>query len=151
MLDRELRSDLTTGRPERISAEYVKQNLLFDDPTCHACPVACKKEVETHGKYTVHMESFEYEPAWSLGANCDNDNRESIAFIIDLCNDYGMDAIEHGQVLGLLAAEITLLAGERSLASGTRVRLHLASAEVLARVKLLGERGSATLSGPPRP
>jgi aldehyde:ferredoxin oxidoreductase len=26
---------------EKISGEYVKQNLLVDDPTCHACPVAC--------------------------------------------------------------------------------------------------------------
>lgn len=47
------------------------------------------------------MESFEYEPAWSLGANCGNDDRDAIAFMIDLCNDYGMDAIEHGQVLGM--------------------------------------------------
>jgi aldehyde:ferredoxin oxidoreductase len=31
---------------ERISGEYVEQNILVHDPTCHACPVACKKEVE---------------------------------------------------------------------------------------------------------
>jgi aldehyde:ferredoxin oxidoreductase len=86
---------------EAISGEKVKETILVHDPTCHACPVACKKEVETHGAYSIHMESFEYEPAWSLGANCDNDNRESIAFLIDLCNDYGMDAIELGQVLSM--------------------------------------------------
>jgi aldehyde:ferredoxin oxidoreductase len=86
---------------EEIAGEKIKETILVHDPTCHACPVACKKEVETHGKYAVRMESFEYEPAWSLGANCDNDNRESIAYIIDLCNDYGMDAIEFGQVLGM--------------------------------------------------
>ncbi|HET8943985.1 MAG TPA: aldehyde ferredoxin oxidoreductase family protein [Dehalococcoidia bacterium] len=86
---------------EEIAGEKIKETILVDDPTCHACPVACKKEVETHGRYGVHMESFEYEPAWSLGANCGNDNRDSIAYIIDLCNDYGMDAIEHGQVLGM--------------------------------------------------
>jgi aldehyde:ferredoxin oxidoreductase len=84
-----------------IAGEKVKETILVNDPTCHACPVACKKEVETHGKYAVHMESFEYEPAWSLGAECGNDNRDSIAFIIDLCNDYGMDAIEHGNALSM--------------------------------------------------
>lgn len=84
-----------------ISGEMIKQTILVDDPTCHACPVACKKEVETHGKYAVHMESFEYESSWSLGANCGNDNRDSIAFIINLCNDYGMDTIEHGNVLSM--------------------------------------------------
>ena len=95
-------SQLTSfAHAEEIGGEKIKETILVHDPTCHACPVACKKEVEAHGRYAVHMESFEYEPAWSLGANCDNANRESIAYIIDLCNDYGMDAIEHGQVLGM--------------------------------------------------
>ena len=31
---------------ELISGEWVKENILTDDPTCHACPVACKKEFE---------------------------------------------------------------------------------------------------------
>ncbi|NIP33608.1 MAG: aldehyde ferredoxin oxidoreductase, partial [Thermoplasmata archaeon] len=73
------------------------ETILVDDPTCHACPVACKKEVETEpGKYHVHMESVEYESAWAFGAQCDNDNRDSIAFLIDLCNDYGIDTIDMG-------------------------------------------------------
>ncbi len=33
-------------RAELISGEYVNDNILVNDPTCHACPVACKKEVE---------------------------------------------------------------------------------------------------------
>ncbi len=59
---------------ELISGEYVKQNILVNDPTCHACPVACKKEVEiTEGPYKgLRMESVEYEPAWAFGANCGN-------------------------------------------------------------------------------
>jgi len=95
---------------EEMCGEKIKETILVHDPTCHACPVACKKEVETHGKYAVRMESYEYEPAWSLGANCGNDNRDSIAFIIDLCNDYGMDAIEHGQVMAM-----TMEASEKEL------------------------------------
>jgi aldehyde:ferredoxin oxidoreductase len=95
-------SQLTNfAHAEEIAGEKIKETILVHDPTCHACPVACKKEVETHGRYAVHMESFEYEPAWSLGANCGNANRDAIAYIIDLCNDYGMDAIEHGQALGM--------------------------------------------------
>ncbi len=31
---------------ETLSGEWVKENILVNDPTCHACPVACKKEVE---------------------------------------------------------------------------------------------------------
>jgi aldehyde:ferredoxin oxidoreductase len=81
----------------------VKEHILVGDPTCHACPVACKKEVEVkEGKYKgLHMESVEYEPAWSLGALCDNDDVNSIAKMIDMANDYGMDAIEIGTVLAM--------------------------------------------------
>ncbi len=85
---------------ERISGEFVKENVLVNDPTCHACPVACKKEVEIkEGPYQVHMESVEYELAWAFGAECGNDDIGATAFMIDMCNDMGMDTIEMGNVL----------------------------------------------------
>jgi aldehyde:ferredoxin oxidoreductase len=88
---------------EKISGEYVKENILVEDPTCHACPVACKKEIEiTEGPFAgLRMESVEYEPAWSLGANCGNSDVASVAKMIDQCNDYGMDPIELGNVLSM--------------------------------------------------
>ena len=83
---------------EKISGEYVKEHILIHDPTCHACPVACKKEVEvTDGPWKVKMESVEYEPAWSMGANCGIDDIEFVAWMIDRSNDWGLDAIEVGQ------------------------------------------------------
>jgi len=100
-------------RAEKISGEFVRENLLVEEPTCHACPVACKKEVEVKdGPFKgLRMESFEYEPAWSLGANCGNDDANSIAKMIDLANDHGFDAIEIG---GILSAYME--ATERGLA-----------------------------------
>jgi aldehyde:ferredoxin oxidoreductase len=88
---------------ENISGEYIKDNILVNDPTCHACPVACKKEVEiTEGPYKgLRMESVEYEPAWAFGANCGMDYAAGVAKLIDLCNDYGFDAIEMGNVLSM--------------------------------------------------
>jgi aldehyde:ferredoxin oxidoreductase len=102
-------------KAESISGEYVKENILVNDPTCHACPVACKKEVMiTEGEFAgLKMESFEYEPAWALGANCGNDNAASIAKMIHLANDYGMDAIEIGDVLATY-----IEATERGFANG---------------------------------
>jgi aldehyde:ferredoxin oxidoreductase len=100
------RNSMTTSfreKGELVSGEWVKQNILVEDPTCHACPVACKKEVEVkEGPFKIHMESLEYEPAWSLGANCDNPDAKAIAFMIDRANDYGYDAIEIGDVLSML-------------------------------------------------
>ena len=106
---------------ERISGEYVRENILVAEPTCHACPVACKKEVEiTEGPFKVRMESVEYEPAWSLGANCGNDDIASVAYIIDRCNDFGMDPIELGNVLAMYmeASEKGYTNGDGALAWG---------------------------------
>ncbi|GAB4505651.1 MAG: aldehyde ferredoxin oxidoreductase family protein [Anaerolineales bacterium] len=88
---------------ETLSGEWVKENILVNDPTCHACPVACKKEVEIkEGPWKgLHMESVEYEPAWSLGANCGNPDARTVAKMIDLCNDFGIDAIESGHPLSV--------------------------------------------------
>ncbi len=85
-----------------INGQKVKETILVKDPTCHACPVACKKEVETGpGEFHVHMESMEYEHAWSFGAFCVNDNLAAIAYMSDMCNDYGMDTIEMGAALAM--------------------------------------------------
>lgn len=107
---------------ELLSGEWVEQNILVHNPTCHACPVACKKEVEiTEGPYAgLRMESLEYEPAWSLGANCGNDDATSVAAMIDRANDLGMDAIEIGDVLGcyMEATERGIQNGDAGLAWG---------------------------------
>jgi len=86
---------------EKTGGEYVKEHYLINDPTCHACPVACKKEVVAReGPFKgLQMESTEYESVWTFGANCANDDMNGIIKLIDQCNDYGMDTIEAGQAL----------------------------------------------------
>jgi aldehyde:ferredoxin oxidoreductase len=88
---------------EKNSGEYDNEHILVDNPTCHACPVACKKEVEIkEGPWKgLHMESVEYEPAWSVGANLGNNDVATVAKMIDLCNDFGLDAIETGHPLSV--------------------------------------------------
>ncbi len=96
---------------ERVSGENVRENILVDEPTCHSCPVACKKEVEVNVMHkgeemNVRMESFEYESAWALGPNSMNDDRDKVAVMIDRCNDIGLDTIEAGNMLAM-AMEMT--------------------------------------------
>mgnify|MGYP002760830363 FL=1 len=97
--------------PERVSGENVRENILVDEPTCHSCPVACKKEVEVTYRHkgeelNVRGESFEYESAFALGPNSMNDDRDSIAVMIDMCNDLGVDTIEAGNMIAM-AMEMT--------------------------------------------
>ncbi|GED32534.1 aldehyde ferredoxin oxidoreductase family protein [Brevibacillus centrosporus] len=88
---------------EGHSGETVNATLLVADNTCHACPVACKKEVEVReGKYKTRVESFEYESGWALGANCGVSDAAPISFLINLCNEYGMDTIELGNTLSCM-------------------------------------------------
>ncbi len=126
---------------EKISGEYVKENLLVDDPTCHACPVACKKEVEIKdGPYKgLHMESVEYEPSWSVGANCGNNDARLVAKMIDLANDYGFDAIEVGHPLSVWmeASQKGYTNGDGKLAWGDPDGMTKA-AEMIAKRKGLG-------------
>lgn len=88
---------------DRISGEFVKEHILVGNPTCHACPVACKKMVEiTEGPYKgLRMESVEFESVWAFGADCLNDDINGIAKLVDLCNDYGVDTIEAGSLLAM--------------------------------------------------
>ncbi|MCB0146892.1 MAG: aldehyde ferredoxin oxidoreductase C-terminal domain-containing protein, partial [Caldilineaceae bacterium] len=142
---------------EMISGEYVNDHILISNPTCHACPVACKKEVEvTEGPFKVKMESVEYEPAWSLGSNCGNNDIASVAFIIDQCNDYGMDPIELGNVLSMYmeASEKGYTNGDGSLGWGDAMAMTEVTTKIAMREgvgdKLSGgtARGAAAFGHP---
>jgi len=100
----ELAPDEPNIDSENVSGENVRENILVDEPTCHSCPVACKKEVEVQVNHkgndmNVRMESYEYESAWALGPNSMNDDRDKVAVMIDRCNDYGMDTIDAGNIM----------------------------------------------------
>ncbi|WP_280535761.1 aldehyde ferredoxin oxidoreductase family protein [Halopenitus sp. POP-27] len=91
---------------ERVSGENVRENILVDEPTCHSCPVACKKEVEVQTMHkgedmNVRMESYEYESAFALGPNSGHSERDDIALMIDRCNDVGIDTIEVGNMMAM--------------------------------------------------
>ncbi|WP_224448815.1 aldehyde ferredoxin oxidoreductase family protein [Haloprofundus salilacus] len=99
-------SEGTTIDAEEVSGENVRENILVDEPTCHSCPVACKKEVEVTTMHkgeemNVRMESYEYESAFALGPNSGHTERDDIALMIDRCNDMGVDTIEMGNMMAM--------------------------------------------------
>ncbi|WP_226005488.1 aldehyde ferredoxin oxidoreductase family protein [Natrinema salinisoli] len=91
---------------ERVSGENVRENILVDEPTCHSCPVACKKEVEVDVMHkgeelNVETESYEYETAYALGPNSGHTERDEIAVMLDRCNDMGIDTIDAGNMMAM--------------------------------------------------
>ncbi len=110
-------SEAAAGHPEpgidaeRVSGENIRENILVNEPTCHSCPVACKKEVEAEvvhkgEEMNIQTESYEYESAWALGPNAMNDDRDKIALMLQRCNDMGLDTIEAGNMMAM-AMEMT--------------------------------------------
>ncbi|ELY93517.1 aldehyde ferredoxin oxidoreductase [Natrialba chahannaoensis JCM 10990] len=96
---------------ERVSGENVRENILVDEPTCHSCPVACKKEVEVQAMHkgeemNVRTESYEYESAYALGPNSGHTDRDAVALMLDRCNDMGVDTIDTGNMMAM-AMEMT--------------------------------------------
>ncbi len=112
---------------ENLSGEHVYDHILVNNPTCHACPVACKKEVELKdGIYKgLRMESVEYESAWALGANSGHHEINAVVKMIDQCNDYGMDTIELGNMFStyMELSEHAHLNGHGTLAWGDWERM----------------------------
>lgn len=142
---------------EAIAGEAIREHYLIDEPTCHACPVACKKFVEVKdGPYAgVKTESFEYETAWALGVNCGHADPRAIAKLLDLANDYGIDTIELGNVLStsMELTELGLL--QDGIAWGDTARMvelteRIAFAEgPLGKTLGLGTYGAAKAFGRP--
>lgn len=64
---------------------------------CYSCPIACKREDES-GK-----ELPEYETIGMMSANIQNYDYDAIVAANRLCNDYGLDTISVGAVLGCYA------------------------------------------------
>jgi len=70
----------------------------------HACGPGCIIQCSNtwyrkDGK--EYTSCLEYESVWALGANCDIDDLDAIAEMIQLCNAYGLDTIETGATLGV--------------------------------------------------
>ena len=127
---------------ENLSGEHVYDTILVNHPTCHACPVACKKEVELNeDPYKgLRMESVEYESAWALGANSGHHSINGVVKLIDQCNDYGMDTIELGNAFStyMEASEKGYLNGDPGLAWGDWERM-IELAEMTAKREGIGD------------
>jgi len=68
---------------------------------CYQCPVKCKAEVLIdHGRHEGKvMERPDYEPLISWGSRSGNSDGVESIYLHELCNDYGVDSIEAGNIV----------------------------------------------------
>lgn len=84
-----------------VGANEDKQDLKGRD-TCYSCTIRCKRVVEiTEGPYKVdpHYGGPEYETTSTFGNYCGVDDLAAIAYVNQICNQYGMDTISCGATI----------------------------------------------------
>lgn len=86
---------------DEVSGYAFRQNHWKTEYACFGCPIACGKWTEPLEDGTV-IEGPEYETIYAMGPNCAIGSREAIIKLNWYCDEYGMDTISAGGVIGFV-------------------------------------------------
>lgn len=84
---------------DAISGAAFRKHNWARDYACFGCPIACGKYTRVLDDGKV-IEGPEYETIYALGSNCALGDRETIIHLNWLCDEYGMDTISVGGIVG---------------------------------------------------
>lgn len=93
---------------DKVSGEALNEIITkvrkgvgrVSQPCSPGCIIRCSNIYpKPDGSY--HMSCIEYESDWALGPNCGIDDLDTVAELIRLCNDIGLDTIETGVAIGV--------------------------------------------------
>ena len=88
---------------KNLATEAARKKIWKRDFACFSCALSCKKSGYAKGAYgTMVHDAPEYETGTMLGANLMIDDLEGLAKLIFVADDYGMDIISAGNVIGFL-------------------------------------------------
>ena len=89
---------------KNIATKAAKEQIWKRNFACFSCALSCKKSGYAKGAYGITMvhDAPEYETGTMLGANLMIDNLEGLAKLIYVADDYGMDIISAGNIIGFL-------------------------------------------------
>ncbi len=89
---------------EAIDGNRMKETILLKRYHCYSCVIGCGRVVKIdEGKYAIPTTGGpEYETLAAFGTNLLIDDLKGISYMNYLCNDYGIDTISTGQLLGLV-------------------------------------------------
>jgi aldehyde:ferredoxin oxidoreductase len=84
-----------------ISGPRMRKEIVVINKACFACAMCCGKY--SHAKtddYDVYVEGPEYETTAMIGGNCALGDIKDVANANHLCDDYGIDTISGGSIIG---------------------------------------------------
>lgn len=90
-------------RASELTGEKMSSTILISRLTCNGCSVQCRRETAGIRRYTFRVEGPDYAQISSLGSNCGVGDLESIAYMNYVCYELGVDPIETGNLLAILA------------------------------------------------
>jgi aldehyde:ferredoxin oxidoreductase len=90
----------TFGHAKEINGEAFERYLIRPR-ACFACPIGCSRDTKIlRGGIEFVSEGPEYETIYAFGSNCEIKDPEVIIAAEKLCDEYGMDTISCGAVIG---------------------------------------------------
>ena len=85
-----------------IDAHKMKKEFFVKNRGCYNCAIKCEQDCEVKkGKYKGTIVDPDYETVALLGSNCEINNFATILKANKLCDEYSMDTISTGCVIGL--------------------------------------------------
>jgi aldehyde:ferredoxin oxidoreductase len=91
----------TFQNADRVSGEYLNEHFVAKIIGCNSCAMRCEHIVVVpEGPFKGTTTRIEYESLWALGPNCGIDRLDAISKAMDTCNQYGMDSISAGGIVG---------------------------------------------------
>ncbi len=85
---------------EKISAEYMQENMEVKSRGCYRCFFACGKlTTALEGRHKgLQVEGPEFETIYAFGGLCCLPEMEEILYLNDLCDRWGIDTISAGNI-----------------------------------------------------
>lgn len=88
---------------ENYDSHYYRENFVERSESCFSCIIHCSNYAKVKdGKYFCRGKGPEYESVVALGTRPDVADLAPVIYANWLCNDYGMDTISVGGIIGFL-------------------------------------------------
>lgn len=88
------------GHQELWGETWTKE-YWNESAACYGCGIACTK-IAQHKKLGFRIDGPEYETIFALGSNCGVTDKDAIIEVNYLCDEYGVDTISVGVIIGFV-------------------------------------------------
>lgn len=89
-------------KAKEVNWDAMREKTLIKKAGCYGCPLACRNvnKIKSGRFKGLTIEGPEYETLALVGSNCGVGDLEAILKFNDLCDNYGLDTISTGNVVG---------------------------------------------------